>query len=60
MLSVNQLNAQIKLTEMWKAVKKENYPIKVYKKTIVENEMFGSLALSKFLIGSLIHVTDET
>ena len=27
-LSVNQLNAQIKITEMWKAIKVSNYPLK--------------------------------
>ena len=29
MLSVNQLEAQIKLNEMWKVVNKEKFPIKV-------------------------------
>ena len=28
-LSVNQMNAQIKLSEMWKAVNVENYPVKI-------------------------------
>ena len=31
MLSVNQINAQIKLTEIWKAVNNDNGPIKVTK-----------------------------
>ena len=34
MLSINQLNAQIKLTERWKAINPQNYPIKVYKQSI--------------------------
>ena len=34
MLSINQLNAQIKLTEMWKAINLQNYPIKVSKQII--------------------------
>ena len=34
MLSVNQLNAQIKLTEIWKAVNDEDHPFKLVKKTI--------------------------
>ena len=34
MLSVNQLNAQIKLTEMWKALNKANYPLKINKQGI--------------------------
>ena len=29
MLSINQLAAQVKLTEMWKAVHTENYPIEI-------------------------------
>ena len=29
MLSVNQLNAGIKLLEMWKALKVDNYPLKI-------------------------------
>ena len=33
MLSVNQMNAQIKKTEMWKAEKVSNYPLKFAKKT---------------------------
>ena len=33
MCSVNQINAQVKLTEMWKASKVENCPIKLIKKT---------------------------
>ena len=32
MLSVNQINAQVKLTEMWKAHNIENYPLKIEKK----------------------------
>ena len=32
MLSVNQINAQVKLTEMWKAHNVENYPLKLEKK----------------------------
>ena len=31
MLSVNQLQAQIKLTEMWKAAMFDNYPLKIEK-----------------------------
>ena len=36
MLSVNQMNAQIKLTEMWKANNIHNYPLKI--KTKGESE----------------------
>ena len=38
MLSVNQLNAQIKLTEIWKAPNIEDYPITVCKSILLENE----------------------
>ena len=31
MLSVNQINAQVTLTEMWKSSKHNNYPIKMDK-----------------------------
>ena len=31
MLSVNQINAQIKLTEVWKAVNDPNHPLKIEK-----------------------------
>ena len=37
MLSVNQLNAQIKITEIWNAYKDEDHPFKIIK-TIVKNE----------------------
>ena len=29
--NINQLNTQIKLTEMWKALNKDNYPIEITK-----------------------------
>jgi hypothetical protein len=34
MLSVNQLNAQIKLVEIWKALNVDDYPLTVVKQTI--------------------------
>ena len=37
MLSVNQVAAQIKLTEMWKANNVEKFPIKVNKRTTMQN-----------------------
>ena len=39
MLSINQLNAQIKLTEMWKAVHFTNYPIDIPRKSTIDNAM---------------------
>ena len=38
-LSVNQMNAQIKLTEMWKSVHIDNYPIKTQQIECIEGEM---------------------
>ena len=37
-LSVNQMNAQIKLTEMWKSVHIDNYPIKTHQIECIEGE----------------------
>ena len=34
MLSVNQINAQIKIQEVWKALKVPNYPIKLEKQGV--------------------------
>ena len=39
MLSVNQLNAQIKLVEMWKAMNMEDYPLKIDLQTCDENRV---------------------
>ena len=38
MLSVNQLNAQIKLTEIWKALADEDHPFKISKPAVDEEE----------------------
>ena len=38
MLSVNQLNAQIKLTEIWKAMNDEEHPFRIKKSEINEDE----------------------
>ena len=37
MLSINQINAQIKLSDMWKANNLENYPIKIEKHFPINN-----------------------
>jgi hypothetical protein len=39
MLSINQLNAQIKLTDMWKANNKANCPLLLPKQTISDNNI---------------------
>ena len=39
MLSVNQINAQVKLTEMWKASNVQDYPINLVKKVPIKDNM---------------------
>ena len=39
MLSVNQLNAKIKLLEIWKALNVENYPLEITTKVTNQNTM---------------------
>ena len=39
MLSINQLNAQVKLSEMWKALNVEDYPLRVELQTRSENQV---------------------
>ena len=46
MMSVNQINAQIKLSEMWKAVKDEDHPFNLVKKESGQN-VRGMRSISK-------------
>ena len=50
MQSVNQLNAQIKITEIWKAVHKVNYPIEVNKYTLNATERLSRTKTSDKLL----------
>ena len=50
MPSVNQLNAQIKITEIWKAVHVENYPIEVKKYKLEREERVSRSKTSEKLI----------
>ena len=50
MPSVNQLNAQIKTTEIWKAVHVENYPIEVKKYKLEREERVSRSKTSDKLI----------
>ena len=52
MQSVNQLNAQIKITEIWKAVHKDNYPIEVNKYIIGATERLSRAKTSEKLLMS--------
>ena len=49
MLSVNQLNAQIKITEAWKASKDEDHPIKFKK---VANDCYTRASVNGDLVES--------
>ena len=50
MQSVNQLNAQIKITEIWKAVNKDNYPITVNKYSLGKDERLSRSKMSEKLV----------
>ena len=50
MLSVNQLQAQVKLTELWKAVNSENNPLKFTHQTPAENGMVTRAVSDKKLV----------
>ena len=51
MLSANQINAQVKLTEMWKASNVVNYPIKLDKKDpLMDNHVTRSTARGDILL----------
>ena len=50
MLSVNQINAQVKLTEMWKATNISNYPIKCDRKVPRNDDMHTRSTLRGDLI----------
>ena len=39
MLSVNQMAAQVKITEMWKAANIQDYPLKIERKEIADEKM---------------------
>ena len=51
-MSVNQINAQTKLTEIWKAVNTENYPIKVNKHNISSSERISRSKMSDKLLAN--------
>ena len=72
-LSVNQLNAQIKITEIWKAKNLESYPLKIHRQTTNvssmefrsrENgsikELYGSDTLRSTFINDAIKVWNLT
>ena len=51
MLLVNQIVAQVKITEMWKAANIQDYPIKIEKKEIAEEKMTTrSVARADFVV----------
>ena len=67
MLSVNQINAQIKIQEIWKALNIDNYPLKVQKHTVNSDTVntractFGKLIESgKSLVSQKCCINDAT
>ena len=50
MQSVNQLNAQIKISEIWKAINKANYPIEVEKYILKTDERLSRSKTSEKLL----------
>ena len=69
LLSVNQMNAQIKITDMWKALNNSYYPTKIKNKTsvgdasttrsvtsglLVESANFSNLSRSTFINAKLV------
>ena len=61
MLSVNQLNAQIKITEMWKAMSDEEHPFKIQKVAINEAERVSrSQKAGKLTTTAFSKVTKDT
>ena len=49
MLSVNQLNAQVNVLEMWKATHYDNYPLKVVSKQINPEQVITRATTSNIL-----------
>ena len=56
MLSLNQMNAQVKLMEMWKAVHVEDYPLKIKVKTSME----GVRSTRSVMSGSIVEQGKST
>ena len=52
MMSVNQINAQIKIQEIWKALNIENYPLKLERQTVNENSIATRACTSGKLVES--------
>ena len=62
MLSVNQINAQIKLVEIWKSLNIKNYPLTVTKKSISDTQpTTRSLTSGKLVeVGGVCGLTSKT
>ena len=61
MLSINQINAQIKLTEIWKAVRDEEHPFKIKLPKINMDDRISRGKLSGYLKNdALSNVTKKT
>ena len=51
-LSINQMNAQIKLAEVWKSLNIQNYPLKVKRKEASDNMVLTRAVKNGFLVES--------
>ena len=61
MLSVNQINAQIKLTEIWKACNDVDHPFKIEKKTVnIEEQVTRAMTDGSLKSDALSKVTKST
>ena len=61
MLSVNQLNAQIKLTEIWKALSDKDHPFKISKPVVDEDERVSrALRAGNINLTAFSKVTKDT
>ena len=61
MLSVNQINAQVKLIEMWKAHNVENYPLKIEKKLYNLNlAVTRAASTGALIVQGFSHISSKT
>ena len=61
MLSVNQLNAQIKIVEIWKAANVEQYPLKLNRKQVIpENRNTRACTQGKLIVPGTKPIMQKT
>ena len=61
MMSVNQINAQIKIQEIWKALNIQDYPIKIEKQTVKDvGTVTRACTCGRFVIGEKSCISQKT